>query len=175
MSITVLRYAVVLVASLSASNTNAQSVTAERSYLSHGVANCSPARWAFGEKLRQAPIGLANEGTGSLFVTCDFDDVPNSLGTDPLEGYSAIYVAFLNLTLEPRQASCTLANGILGAFRYSTKTTPVNPHSGAGIVSWTMEQDHEGERYWGPVLSCAIPPGTVLTYVLGNYAEYVGQ
>ena len=54
---------------------NAQAVTVNRDYLSHGTANCQSALPVFDGNIRKRPAAVANEGTATAFVTCDSESI----------------------------------------------------------------------------------------------------
>ena len=153
----------------------ADAVPSARSWLSHGPGNCQSNLPTSEVSLRKRPQALANEGTTSVFVTCDFDNIDN-FGT----GFGEVAVAFRNRTTTPVIVNCTLVNGVFTAptstFTPKSDIAPsvTGPTAGLVVMSWTAVDDNEGEPFQFPSLSCQIPAGTEIGAVLGTFTVDVG-
>jgi hypothetical protein len=151
--------------------------TISRSSISHGVANCRGARLSDESVLRRSPMGITNTGDKPVFVTCDFDQGPNWPNYESVVGISSVTIAFLNPTGTNVTVNCTLADGILHVANYFPKATVVEggPGAPAAVPTWTSEADNGGKLFAAPALSCTLPKGIEISYLLVLYFEEIGQ
>ncbi|MEO6366287.1 MAG: hypothetical protein ABIO38_09625 [Luteimonas sp.] len=151
----------------------ADALTVTRSYFSHGTANCQAALPVYDGNIRKRPKAVANEGTSSAFVTCDFDSISNA-GT----GFSQINIFFINRSGVAKTVNCAFVNGIYNITHSPSlvksvvlPTTSTNP-TALGVSAGA---DNAGANFSAPAVSCELPAGVEIGAVSGNYPEFVGS
>ncbi len=149
----------------------AEAVTVNRDYLTHGTASCQAALPVFDGKIRKRPKAIANEGTSSAFVTCGFDSI-NNAGT----GFSAISIFFINRSGIAKTVNCTFVNGIFdNVLSPSLVRSVAMPTTAApAFLGVTAATDNGGNNFAAPAISCEIPAGVEIGAVNGVYPEEVG-
>jgi len=149
----------------------ADAVTVNRDYLTHGTASCQAALPVFDGNIRKRPKAIANEGTSSAFVTCGFESI-NNAGT----GFSAVTIFFINRSGVAKTVNCTFVNGIYDfAFSPSLVKSVVMPTTRANVsLGVTAATDNAGTNFTAPAISCEIPAGVEIAAVKGIYPEEVG-
>lgn len=148
---------------------NAQAVTVNRDYLSHGTANCQSALPVFDGNIRKRPAAVANEGTATAFVTCDSESI-----NDGATGFSQVGVYVLNRAgTDGVTLTCTLVNAVFTAGATVTKTSAAIPASSTGFITWSTA-DNGGNNFTAPAVSCALPPGVDISFMQFIYPEDVG-
>ena len=149
----------------------ADAVTVNRDYLTHGTASCQAALPVFDGKIRKRPKAIANEGTSSAFITCDFDSINNG-GT----GFTDIGIFFINRSGVAKTVNCTFVDGIYDvAFSPSLVKSVVMPTTTAPVsLGVTAATDNAGNNFTAPAISCEIPAGVEIAAVRGVYPEEVG-
>lgn len=155
----------------------ASAATVLQSSISHGVGNCRGPRVGDESQLYRSANGVRNDGNTAVFVTCDFDQGPNWPNYENVTGIAAITIAFLNGTTKNASLSCTLADGILHVNEYVTKSVVVQgrPQNYAAVPTWTADADNEGMLFAAPSVTCSLPPGIEISYVLVRSYQEVGQ
>jgi hypothetical protein len=137
--------------------------------------SCQGASQIHDDMLRKRPVGIANEGTVSAYVSCSLS-VQHTGGQANLT--SVVIVTFSNSNDENRRVTCTLVDGqkysLVTSPRYHTKSVTVVANN-SNYLSWGFESDNGGDRYWLPNLSCLIPPGVEINLVEQQYQFDVGQ
>ncbi|MDQ3057569.1 MAG: hypothetical protein M3Q96_07520 [Pseudomonadota bacterium] len=149
----------------------AEAVTVNRDYLTHGAASCQAALPVFDTNIRKRPKAVANEGSSSAFVTCGFDEI-NNAGT----GYSDVNVFFINRSGVAKTVNCTFVDGI-----FDTVITPsivksvVMPTTASPTaLGVNAATDNAGNNFTAPAISCELPPGVEIGAVRGVFPEEVG-
>lgn len=135
---------------------------------------CQGALAAYNANLRARPLGLANEGTATAFVSCAWqgDDTANGRGSQQIQ------VVIGNNGTAAATVSCTLVNGFqAGTFvnaTYTTKSATIAAGA-AATISW-VPGDITGAppEIRLPALSCQLPPATVIQHTVKSYLEEVG-
>lgn len=138
---------------------------------SHGTANCQAALPVFDGKIRKRPLAIANEGSTTAFVTCDFETLPTLIGKVII-----VNVRLHNASATARQVSCLLLDSF-GTNVYSpslSKTVQLAPQS-HGELEWLATDDNDGNNYTTPSMSCALPPGVEIMGVALARWQNVGQ
>lgn len=168
--------AAVLIAPLSAAvllvagAPTARAVDVTRDYLSHGVANCQAALPVFDGTIRKRPKALANEGTTTAFITCDFENLAN-----PLNRITSVAIFVKNRGTGQATVDCTLVQGFGDNVSGSnlTKSAALAPNGTFSLV-WAAA-DYAGDNLDVPATSCALPPGTEIYGTQLKYLEDVGS
>jgi hypothetical protein len=148
----------------------ASAVTVSRDYASHGTANCQASLPVFDGNLRKRPMGVANEGTTTAFITCDSENIDNLQA-----GNTQVGVFFRNRAgTAGITVSCTLVNGFFTASKFLPKTSSALAVGGITGITWTAAGDNGGTNFTGAAVSCGLPPGVDLSAVEYVYPEDVG-
>lgn len=151
---------------------------AERSrYDYQGAAGvCQPSQPSFAANLRARPLGLANEGATTAFVTCAFrgDQTPGGRGA------WQVTATVGNFGAAVRRVTCTFVTGSqLGGDSdaiYRAKTFQVAPGNQGVTFSWVpSEIAGAPESIERPAVLCSLPPRTTLHYFSTYYDEGVGN
>jgi hypothetical protein len=147
----------------------AGAVPVTRDFVSHGVANCQSALPVFDGQIRKRPKALANEGSATAFVTCDFEHSPNTL-----QQVFAVVVLFINRNDAPVTVSCTMVSGLGNDTFVPTVTRSVllTPGDLSGI-SWSAA-DNGGVNLSTPAMSCGLKPGVEIAATRLVVVEDVG-
>ncbi|HST43965.1 MAG TPA: hypothetical protein VLK29_01945 [Luteimonas sp.] len=155
---------------LSAWATPARALDVDRSYLSHGTANCQAALPVFDGNIRKRPKAIANEGTSAAFITCDFENGPNGL-----RKISGVAIYLKNRSAATAVVNCTLVQGF-GDTQYEANVTKSQELAadGEGALVWTSD-DYAGNRLTVPSTSCSLPPGVEIFGTQLEFPEYVGS
>jgi len=151
-------------------NGQAGAVLQQRSAAQSPVNNCQPARPNFEGAFRKRPLGIANEGGSTAFISCAL-----SAQTVNSPGIHLLLVFFINRGAANAEVSCTLINGLaspLGVPTFFPKAFTVTAGRSAG-GSWS-QGDNGGNPFVAPSLSCAIPPGVEINATQIVYRIDVG-
>lgn len=137
---------------------------------------CKAATPAFAANTRYRPLGLANESTENIFVTCNWQGDDNQ---DSVRGAKRLYVAITNNSDAARDYTCTLVNGHQsGSLIYAVYVPKtINIAAGAGAELTWLPGDVSNARPSGidrPSLSCVLPAGSTIQYTGREYNEDVG-
>lgn len=117
--------------------------------------------------LRKRPLGITNEGTATIHISCSLPG-DHRANTDD----AWVYVYFTS-TGPAATASCTMAAGnrYTGAF-YETKSVAV----GAGASTLIQFEDvNRGTAFGSLNFSCNLPPGIELNMLLGYQFDDQGE
>lgn len=143
-----------------------------------GALGCKAARASMEAGLRYRPLGVENEGTTPVFVTCAVPANARESFNDP--GAEPIRTAQLSVGNGGAAAStvsCTYVHGFgtpnqTGAgLRYLSKAAALNPGSAALMFFQASEfPDLDGGLYYAQ-WSCLLPPGTGI-YMLGYLYDH---
>lgn len=135
---------------------------------------CQGALASYNATLRARPLGMANEGTTTAFVSCAWqgDDTVNGRGAQQIQ------VVIGNTGNAAATVSCTLVNGFqAGTFvnaTYTVKSATIAPGA-AATISWVpAEVVGAPPEIRLPALSCQLPPGTVIQHTIKSYLEEIG-
>lgn len=156
-----------LVVAIGSASLEASAATIARDRFTHGVASCQAALPVFDGNIRKRPLGISNEGSTTAFITCGTDDM-----TVNVAAFSFVQVSVTNRGSGPVTVNCSLVDGLYAG----GLTIPKSMTVGAGAsepISWTGA-DNSDSFYAYPAVSCALPPGTELSYVRFNYNEEIG-
>lgn len=136
---------------------------------------CQPSLPEYEAGLRSRPLGLANEGTTTAFVTCTFR------GDDTAGGRGAwqVLVNVANDGTTSQTVKCTLVDGAASGATSNATYTPKSAGlfiGGAAFIAW-VPTDIAGSpaKINRPALSCALPAKTTLQYLGINYDENIGS
>ena len=108
--------------------------------------------------MRQRPLAIVNEGTGTNFINCAFRATTNSYGQNEFA------VKLRNYNAGPVAVRCTGVFGVEDGTdnQYSVKLTAI-PGNGSALVIWT-KADYRGARWQtNSSLQCLLPPGVGMT------------
>lgn len=137
-----------------------------RSVFSQGAANCQSALPVFDGAIRKRPRAVANEGSGTAFITCAFENTPNAD-----KQVTKVRVDLYNTSGTEVMLGCTLVNGYR-TFEYSpsiTRSRVVAPGAAASFEWATV--DNNGFGFTSPALSCLLPAGTEISATRLDYLE----
>lgn len=138
---------------------------------------CQPSLPEYSASLRSRPLGIANEGATTVFVTCTFqgDVAGGGRGARQLEVVAAnIDVQTLGIV------RCTLVDGFASGgvitAVYVDPRVGVFTHGGAQSITWSPA-DIAGnpQKIDRPGVLCSLPPNTVLQYFSKYYDENIGS
>lgn len=138
---------------------------------SHGPANCQAALPVYDGNVRKRPKAIANEGTSTAFITCDFEASPSIL-----RKVMTVIVRLHNSTTSTQSVSCTLVDAF-GAEVFSVnslKSVELQAQAN-GELRWQASTDNANINYTTPSMSCAIPPGIEISGTLLSRLQDVGQ
>jgi hypothetical protein len=135
--------------------------------------NCQGALPAYEGKLRKRPLGLANEGTTTAFVTCGLAmEMAGEMGISP--GSQAVYVILTNRGSSSASISCTLVEGYGGhGQNYHPKTVTLDAGAMIDNFAWSASENGDNHYAW-PSLSCALPPGVEINGTTQQFYEPIG-
>lgn len=153
----------------------AQAVEVTRTDLQGASGMCKAALPAHAAAARYRPLGLSNESTANIFVSCTWqgDDSQNTT-----RGARRVFVVVSNHASAARPISCTLVNGHQSGTNvqatYTVKT--LNVAAGAGARFEWLPEDVTGTpaTIRLPAVSCVLPPQATLQYTGKVYNEDVG-
>lgn len=116
--------------------------------------------------VRARPLGLQNEGTGTVFVTCSppYDD---EAAEQPNAG--GLYVFLTNNSGTNISVTCTLVSGTLFGGEYVAKSVTVFANQYASMQWVPSEFAGNPATIYAPNLSCGLPPGIAVSYVTYHY------
>ena len=131
---------------------------------------CAPSLPVHAASLRARPLGLVNEGTGEVFVTCTF--VGSEVGGRTTE---RITVNIGSTSPTSVVATCTLVNGFASGSSVSATYTPRSVRVGQGLdafIEWKVS-DLPGNlsTISRAAVQCRLPPRTTLQYIGTRYLE----
>lgn len=136
---------------------------------------CKPATAEFAAGVRHRPLGLANESTGPIFVTCNWQG-DDSQGT--VRGAKRVMVVVSNDGASAADVACTLVSGFQQGANvqasYTPKTTNIAPGQAATIQWLPSELPNAPARIGIAAVSCALPGAATLNYTGKEYDENVG-
>lgn len=151
---------------------------AERSrYDFQGAAGvCQPSQPSFAANLRARPLGLANEGTTTAFVTCAFRGDQTTGG----RGAWQVTATVGNFGTAVRRVTCTFVTGSQRGGDndaiYRAKTFQIAPGGQGVTFSWEpSEIAGAPESIKRPAVLCSLPTKTTLHYFSTYYDEGVGN
>ena len=135
-----------------------QAAAVDRQHSSfHGaVGVCQAPLPSFEGAFRKRPLGIANEGGSTAFISCAL-----SAQTVNSPGIHLLLVFFINRGAANAKVSCTLINGLaspLGVPSFFPKTAFTTGGNQVIGVTWRQD-DNGGTPFIAPSISCAIPPG----------------
>ncbi|MGH8031983.1 MAG: hypothetical protein ACREO8_06345 [Luteimonas sp.] len=136
---------------------------------------CQPTAAQFERGLRSRPLGLANEGTTTAFVSCALQ------GNDVAAGrlITQVDVVVANGTRGTGTISCTLvAQTQAGMAFYSARTSTPAPGQAALFTWFPTDAAIDGGTKIGiprPSLQCSLPPSAVLQYTALYYREDISN
>lgn len=148
--------------------------TAPRNDFQGAAGMCKPALPQFNAGLRSRPLGMANESSATIFLTCNWqgDDTENGN-----RGARQLVVVVSNTAAAAQGVTCTVVNGfqsgLLTQATYTPKTATVEPASSA-TLTWLPADVGAVDQIKLPSLSCAMPAGTTLQFTSKAYIENVG-
>ena len=150
-----------------------QAGAVERQHSSfHGaVGACQAPLPSFEGAFRKRPLGIANEGGSTAFISCALP-----AQTIHSNGIDTLVVYFINRGGANVEVSCTLVDGLaspLGVPTFFPKVVTVTPHRERSST-WSAQRDNGGDRFITPSLSCAIPPGVEINTTQVIYDIDVG-
>lgn len=136
---------------------------------------CKAATPAYAAGVRYRPLGVANESTETVYVTCNWQGDDNATAA---RGATRVYVAISNYASATSSITCTLVeghqDGALSFASYTPKTISIAAGAGA-ILQWLPSELAGGPaRIDLPSLSCVLPAGATLNYTGKEYNEDVG-
>lgn len=145
------------------------------SVASNAADACNGALPGFEGALRKRPLGIANEGASSAFVTCSFTNGYNLTGI--IDG-----VVFLtNRRPTAVDVSCTFVNGVVAEARQVNPDLPLPTYfpititleAGQFAPAAVYASDYEIETFAMPYMNvnCSIPPGVEMNLVGYDYEE----
>lgn len=166
--------AFMLLCVLTLATADAQAVEQNRTDQQGASGMCQGALASYNANLRARPLGLANEGSATAFVSCAWqgDDTANGRGSQQIQ------VVIGNNGSAAAAVNCTLVNGFqAGTFvnaTYTLKSATIAPGA-AATITW-VPGDIVGAppEIRLPALSCQLPPGTVIQHTIKSYLEDVG-
>jgi len=142
-----------------------------RSSFQDAVGTCQAARPSFEGAFRKRPLGIANEGDSTAFISCA---LPAQTVNSP--GISLLSVFFINRGGANVEMSCTLIDGLaspLGVPTFLPKVLSMTAHE-RKIGEWDHQRDNGGDLFTALSLSCAIPPGVEINATQVTYGIDVG-
>jgi len=162
-----------LVVGLAACLSSPQAVAG--SLASNAVDSCNGALPGFEGALRKRPLGIANEGAASAFVTCSFTNAYNLSGI--LDGL----VFVTNRRATSVDITCTFVNGLVAEAQqvnpdlplptYFVKTVALEAGEFAPVA--VFASDYELDAFALPYMNvnCALPSGVEMNLVGYDYSE----
>lgn len=155
---------------------NAQAVDVSRYDQQNAPGLCQGQLPAHRESIRARPLGLTNDGTVPVFVTCAWqgDDAVSST-----RGATRISVNVSNGGTTPITVRCTLINGFESGRNtqatYTPKAIGITAGDG-GFIEWVPgEIAGAPATIKLPTVSCELPPKATLQYTGKVYNENIGS
>jgi hypothetical protein len=140
------------------------------------AAICQPATSAYAASLRARPLGLVNEGTTPVFVSCALAGDPRPGGRGAMKVLAEVgAVGQAGATV-----SCTFVDGYqegsTSSAVYRTKTAIVNGGTRGVALTWQpVEIAGAPEHIFRPALQCNLGRGAALHYLSVTYDEDIGS
>lgn len=159
---------------LSLAATAGHAATVARNDFQGAAGLCKAALPGFTAGLRSRPLGMANESSSPIFITCNWqgDDTQNGN-----RGARQLTVTLGNTSGADLQVTCTLVNGfqsgLLTQATYTPKTVTI-ANGGSATLTWLPADVGAVEQIKLPALSCSMPAGTTLQSTSRAYIEDVG-
>ncbi len=153
----------------------AMAVEISRQDFQGAVGMCKASTPAYNASLRNRPLGMANESSSAVYVTCNWQGDDTQNGT---RGARRVFVVVGNTSTAPKTVACTLVNGFQSGTTtvatYTPKTVTVAAGA-AATIEWVPGDIAGGtDQIKLPALSCNLPGGTTLQYTGKQYNEDVG-
>jgi hypothetical protein len=165
---------VVLTLACSVAST-AMAVEISRQDFQGAVGMCKASTPAHNAGLRNRPLGMANESSAAIYVTCNWQGDDTQNGT---RGARRVFVVVSNTSTAPQTVACTLVNGFQSGTTINATYTPKTVTIAAGAaatIEWVPADVAVGsDQIKLPALSCNLPAGTTLQYTGKQYNEDVG-
>jgi hypothetical protein len=139
------------------------------------VGMCKASTPAYAASVRNRPLGMANESTADIYVTCNWQGDDSQNGT---RGARRVFVVVGNTSASAKTVACTLVNGFQSGTQTNATYTPKTATVAAGggtTIAW-VPGDIAGapDQIKLPALSCKLPGGTTLQHTGKQYNEDVG-
>lgn len=153
--------ALVTIAALAAAS-SAPAATVPHQVKQNGAGACQGALPAFAGTLRARPLALQNEGAAAAFATCSllYDDAYSA----PVLGVS---VRLTNNTPADVLGSCTLVDGsVQNPASYLTRSVAIPANGSASLIFFNTDYPEPVASITRPNLSCALPTGQGIGYVV---------
>lgn len=150
--------AVLVAGSALALSTNADAATQRATYVTATAACSGPIPSSDGA-LRRSPIGIRNDGTSNVFISCS---VPADFVGDLTTGI--IETHFHNFGAASGTVNCTLTAGIREYGVGSVAGSTVVAAGGDSYIQWAnIDKKHN----WGSYnFSCILPPGMEINTII---------
>lgn len=161
--------AVLLAAGAAAASPGASAVDVEREIYQNGGSACTGALPTFEGALRKRPRAIANEGTSTAFISCSMDT------DDFAEKPHYAFVRVGNTSAITQTVTCTLVNGADWEGGTSEVKSVDLASGDSDLITWGAGNPSETLDYYTVNFSCALPPGTLLSYAGRMYMEPVGE
>lgn len=150
--------AVLVAGSALALSTNADAATQRATYVT-ATAACSGPIPASDGALRRSPLGIRNDGTSNVFISCSLPaDFVGDMTTGTIEPH------FHNFGAASATVNCTLTAGNrFGGFGSVAGSTSITA-GGDSYISWSsIDKKHN----WGSYnFSCILPPGVEINTII---------
>lgn len=133
--------------------------------------SCQGALPQFAGTLRARPLALANEGDAPAFVTCGWHGVASGNART----FQYVLAAIGNAGTATAQVNCTFVHGFGGGPNtlYLSHSLTIEP-GGWDEVQVSSNQ-MPGNLMRTAQMSCSLPPGTLVGYLVNGYEESVGS
>ena len=135
------------------------------------VRNCQGALPQFAGTLRARPLALANEGDATAFVTCGWHGVASGSARN----FQYVFAAIGNAGTTTAQVNCTFVHGFGGGPNtlYLSYSLTIEPGGWDEVQVSSNLMPGNVLRY--AQMSCSLPPGTLVGYLVNGYEETVGS
>lgn len=158
-SSSVLRSAIaVLIVGSAFTMANADAATQRATYVTATAACAGPIPASDGA-LRRSPIGIRNDGTVNVFISCSVPgDFVGDLTTGILEPH------FHNFGADSATVNCTMTAGLR---EYGFGSVAGSTVIAAGSDSWVDWSNVDKKHAWGSYnFSCILPPGVEINTII---------
>lgn len=139
------------------------------------VGMCKAALPSFNVSLRNRPLGIANESSSDVYITCNWQGDDSQFST---RGATKVSVVISNNSQASQTVACTLVNGFqhgsTNTATFTPKTVAIAAGTGASIEWVPADIAGAPTLIKLPALSCMLPGGTTLQYTTREYNEDVG-
>lgn len=160
--------ACVLGVMLFAATLSAQAVDVTRQPMQTATGVCNGSLPSYEGALRKRPLGIANEGTSSAFISCA--TAGNELGL----ANDAAGLYFTNNGAAPATVNCTFVDGVkFYSSQYRPKSVTLNPGQYAPIIWFPAEYQLTTFSRWAN-FNCTLPAGVEINEVVIRHPENVG-